>query len=95
MYAVIPRCNEQFSADYQGVSYDFLTDLRIIIHIYQDYRFCLIQLHAIHQSPPFHGGCVLTHVLLILLVSTSSHPCTAHLFILEWFVTILTHVLLI
>ena len=28
-------------------------------------------------------GCVLTHVPLFLLVRTSSHPCTAHLFIFE------------
>ena len=37
------------------------------------------------------GGCILTHVPLFLLVHTSSHPCTAHLFIFERFLPILTH----
>ena len=40
-------------------------------------------------------GCILAQVLLILLVRPSSHSSIAHFFILEWFIPILTQVLLI
>ena len=36
-------------------------------------------------------GCILTRIRLFFLVRPSSHLYTAHLFILEWFVPILSY----